>query len=350
MRFLDKFVMKNTCRFFTDNARGYILSLIFTCGDPLSVNVEAFLRAVVPALSRHRAVIGIGSHWQLCHQAEALGLRLPEIRMIRDLSEVGQHGTFWLDPWPDAPRVDARDMSETDRGKLSKLSLERVPRSSDKPMAVLTSPINKKSMSLAGFKFPGQTEFFESWWSGEAVMMLAGPVLRVALATNHLPLAMVPAAITKSLLIKKLQVTNSSSKKIFEMTSPRIAVCGLNPHCGDGGLFGNEDADIISAAIHEARDSGVNVSGPFPADTVFHRACQGEFDVVLAMYHDQGLGPLKTVHFDEAVNISMGLPHLRVSPDHGPAADLYLTGRASVRSFDAALKVCERWLAGWEKI
>ena len=325
------------------------MSLIFTCGDPLSVNVEALLRAVVPALSRHRSVIGIGSHWQLCHQAEVLGLRLPEITMIHNLSEVGQCGTFWLDPWPDAPRVDARELSETDRGKLSKLALERIPRTSDKLMAVLTAPINKKSMSLAGFKFPGQTEFFESWWGGEAVMMLAGPILRVALATNHLRLADVPAAVTKNLLIKKIQVTYASSKQIFGIAEPRIAVCGLNPHCGDGGLFGNEDTDIISAAIKDVRTSGLNVSGPFPADTVFYRACQGEFDVVLAMYHDQGLGPLKTVHFDDAVNISMGLRHLRVSPDHGPAADLYLTGRASVKSFDAALKVCERWLSSREK-
>ena len=325
------------------------MSLIFTCGDPLSVNIEAFLRAVVPALSRHRSVIGIGSHWQLCHQAEALGLKLPEITVIRGLSEARQQGTFWLDPWPDAPRVDAREMSESDRGKLSKLALEMVPRSSEKPLAVLTAPINKKSMSLAGFKFPGQTEFFESWWGGEAVMMLAGPLLRVALATNHLPLADVPAAITTSLLIRKLRVTHASSQKIFGIPEPRIAVCGLNPHCGDGGLFGNEDSDIIAVAIKEMKASGLNVSGPFPADTVFYRACQGEFDVVMAMYHDQGLGPLKTFHFDEAVNISMGLPHLRVSPDHGPAADLYLTGRASVRSFDAALKVCERWLASREK-
>ena len=325
------------------------MSLIFTCGDPLSVNVEAFLRAVVPSLSRHRAVIGIGSRWQLFHQAEALGLRMPEMTPIQDLREVGPRGTFWLDPWPDAPRMDARLMSEMDRGMLSKLALEQVPRASDKPMAVLTAPINKKSMSLAGFKFPGQTEFFESWWGSEAVMMLAGPVLRVALVTNHLRLADVSAAITKNLLNNKLNVTNASSKDIFGIKNPRIAVCGLNPHCGDGGLFGHEDTDIIAVAVKNARASGLNVSGPFPADTIFYRACQGEFDVVMAMYHDQGLGPLKTMHFDEAVNVSMGLPHLRVSPDHGPAADLYLSGQASVRSFDVALKLCERWLLSREK-
>jgi 4-hydroxythreonine-4-phosphate dehydrogenase len=320
------------------------MALLFTCGDPLSINIEAFLRVVVPGMARHRSVIGIGSHWQLVHQASALGLPLPPFESIQALDQVDGPGIYWMDPFSEAQQIDAREMSEIERGRIAKAALDAVPEHSKEPLAVLTAPINKKTISLAGFKYPGQTEFFENLWNSKAVMMLAGTELRVALATNHMPLSLVPKAITAELVFRKIMIIHETSKKMFGMSSPRIAVCGLNPHCGDGGLFGNEDMDLIAPAIAKASALGVAVSGPFPADTIFFRACKGDFDVVLAMYHDQGLGPLKTVHFDDAVNISMGLPHLRVSPDHGPASDLYLTGRASIKSFDAAAKVCERWL------
>jgi 4-hydroxythreonine-4-phosphate dehydrogenase len=320
------------------------LSLIYTCGDPHSINIEAFLRAVAPAMGRHRAVIGIGSLWQLRHQAEALKLPVPNFATIQSIDEAKGKGIYWMDPWPDAPQKDALELTDSERGRMALTALESVPRQSPRSMAVLTAPINKKSATVAGFRHPGQTEFFEAIWGKEAVMMLAGPKLRVALATNHLRLQDVPKNITTELLLSKIAVTHASSKRLFGIESPRIAVCGLNPHCGDGGLFGDEETRVIGPAIEAAKSMSIKVSGPIPADTIFYRALKGEFDVVLAMYHDQGLGPLKTVHFDEAVNISMGLPHLRVSPDHGPAADLYCTGRASLKSFDSALKLCERWL------
>ena len=322
------------------------MGLIYTCGDPLSINIEAFLRVVVPGMARHRAVLGIGSRWQLIHQASALNLPLPPIKFVDSTSAAREPGVYWMDPWPEAPGIDARDMSEVDRGRIAKAALDAVPAISSESMAILTAPINKNTISKAGFTFPGQTEFFESLWGAKAVMMLAGPALRVALATNHMSLKDVPGAISTSAVLEKIKLIHGASKKMFGLEMPRIAVCGLNPHSGDGGLFGREDIEQISPAVSKAASLGFAVKGPFPADTVFYRALQGEYDVVLAMYHDQGLGPLKTVHFDEAVNISMGLPHLRVSPDHGPAADLYLTGRASIKSFDAAAKVCERWLSG----
>ena len=320
------------------------MRIIFTSGDPLSINIEAFLRVVSPSAGRPQTIIGIGSTWQLHHQARALNLPLPKLKLINQLDEATESGLFWLDPWPECPEKDAKALSEEDRGKMALMALEAVPPSSSCPLAVLTAPINKKSAALAGFKHPGQTEFFENLWKTPDVMMLAGPKLRVALATNHLRLQEVPSAITQEILAKKIAVAHASAKRLFGMESPRIAVCGLNPHCSDGGLFGDEESRIISPAITQSKSANINVSGPFPADTVFHRAFHGEFDVVLAMYHDQGLGPLKTVHFDEAVNISMGLPFLRVSPDHGPASDLYLTGRASLKSFDTALTLCQQWL------
>lgn len=321
------------------------MTLIYTCGDPLSINVEAFLRAVVPSMARHRPIVGIGSLWQLQHQARALQLAVPRFSLVKDVGEAVLPGVYWVDPCPALPELDARQLSELDRGRAAKAALDAVSTKLERSFAVLTGPINKKSISLAGFNFPGQTEFFENLWGARAVMMLAGPELRVALATNHLKLSSVPAAISVSGIVDKIKVTHQESQRLFGIAAPRIAVCGLNPHCGDGGLFGHEDDKIVAPAVAEARAVGIDARGPYPADTVFYRAMQGQFDVVLAMYHDQGLGPLKTVHFDEAVNVSMGLPHLRVSPDHGPAADLYLTGQASVKSFDAALKLCDRWLS-----
>lgn len=321
------------------------MTIVYTCGDPLSINVEAFLKAVVPSMSRHRPVIGVGSLWQLHNQAEALRLEIPNITVIQNLENIETPGIYWLDPAPNFANRDARDLSEAERGKLAVAALSAIPSRVKGPMSVLTAPINKKNAALAGFSFPGQTEYFENLWGAKAVMLLAGPLLRVALVTNHMGLRDVSDTICVDLILRKIKIINDSMKSIFGLNHPRIAVCGLNPHCGDEGLFGSEDDEMTRPAVAAARDLDILAEGPFPADTVFYRAMQGEFDVVLAMYHDQGLSALKTVHFDDAVNISLGLPYLRVSPDHGPAANLFLSGRASMRSFDAALKVCETWMA-----
>jgi 4-hydroxythreonine-4-phosphate dehydrogenase len=296
-------------------------------------------------MSRHHSVVGIGSLWQLHNQAEALRLDIPKLTVTKNLEHIDGPGVYWFDPAPNVANRDARDLSEAERGKLAVAALSAVPSRMKGPLSVLTAPINKKNAALAGFSFPGQTEYFEHLWGANAVMLLAGPLLRVALVTNHMGLRDVSDAISEDLILRKIKIINDSMKSLFGLHRPRIAVCGLNPHCGDDGLFGCEDDEITRPAVKAAKDLNIFVEGPVPADTVFYRAMQGEFDVVLAMYHDQGLSALKTVHFDDAVNISLGLPYLRVSPDHGPAANLFLSGRASMRSFDAALKVCERWMA-----
>lgn len=321
------------------------MTIVYTCGDPLSINVEAFLQAVVPSMSRHRSVVGVGSLWQLHNQAEALRLKIPKLTVVKNLEDIDGPGVYWLDPVPNFANKDARDLSEAERGVLAVAALKAIPSRVRGPMSVLTAPINKKNASLAGFSFPGQTEYFEHLWGAKAVMILAGPKLRVALVTNHMGLRDVSDAISVELILRKIKIIHDSMKSLFGINRPRIAVCGLNPHCGDEGLFGDEDDIVTRPAVAAAKNLNMLVDGPFPADTVFYRAMQGEFDVVLAMYHDQGLSALKTVHFDDAVNISLGLPYLRVSPDHGPAANLFLSGRASMRSFDAALKVCETWMA-----
>lgn len=324
--------------------------LIYTLGDPHSINVEAFLREVAGAAS-YWPVVVIGSKWQFDYQAEQLQWTAPKMRMISAVGEAREVGLFFLDPAPQIGCKPPEALSDVERGALAVAALKAVPAQSDVPLAVLTGPIDKFAAHLAGFQEPGQTEFFEKHWHGAAVMLLAGPKLRVGLATNHVALKQVPEALSQKAIEQKIATLAEGLRNIFGIMTPRIAVCGLNPHCSDHGLFGSEDEAMIVPAVRSSQGALTQavISGPLPADTVFYRAARGEFDAVLAMYHDQGLGPLKTLHFDDAVNISLGLKYLRVSPDHGPARDLYLKSSASWKSFAAARAHCERYLQAMNK-
>ncbi len=325
--------------------------LIYTLGDPHSINVEALLRVVLPVAKR-RPIVVIGSQWQVEYQARLLCIELPVFQVIQSLKDKGLRdaasGLFLLDPLPQTGNSAPDTLSAEVCGELAVAALRLVPKEHSSKMAVLSGPIDKHSANLAGFKHPGQTEFFEELWQGKAIMLLAGPKLRVALVTNHLPLSEIAKTISSDLIQKKLAILTTGLRDLYSIPQPRIAVCGLNPHCGDHGLFGTEEAGIILPAIEASRQMfpDTQFDGPLPADTIFYRAVQGDFDAVLAMYHDQGLGPLKTVHFDDAVNVSLGLKYLRVSPDHGPAKDLYGIGggKVSWSSFKAALDLCENYL------
>jgi 4-hydroxythreonine-4-phosphate dehydrogenase len=211
--------------------------------------------------------------------------------------------------------------------------------------AVCTCPINKEQLHRQGFAFPGHTEFFQQLTGAKSVvMMLAGPVLRVALATIHVALAEVSRLITAELLREVIGVCAESAMRDFALKSPRIAVCGLNPHCGEAGKFGREELETIrpvieefGSGLHLGAKPGPRISGPWPADTVFNRAMSGEFDVILALYHDQGLIPVKLAHFNEAVNVSLGLPIVRTSVDHGTAYDIAGKGVADPGSLLCAV-------------
>ena len=204
--------------------------------------------------------------------------------------------------------------------------------------AVVTGPVNKKGLAGVGYNFPGQTEFFAARWSGEPVMAFAGGKMTVGLVTWHVPLAEVPRAITSedirlTVLALILLVVKLGYRR------PRIAVCGLNPHAGEGGLLGKEDDAIIRPAVEALRAEGHDVTGPLPGDTVFHRHLQGEFDAVAAIYHDQGLAPLKAIDFSTSANLSLGLKHVRTSPDHGTAYEIAGQGKADRGSFDSAMRL-----------
>ena len=204
---------------------------------------------------------------------------------------------------------------------------------------MVTGPVNKAVINDAGYPFTGHTEYLANRAGVEkVVMMLTAGDLRVALATTHLPLAEVPAAIDQSLLQQVLTIIDHDLHTYFGIARPRIAVCGLNPHAGEAGHLGREEIETISPAIEAMRKKGLSVFGPLPADTAFTPTALKQCDVVLAMYHDQGLPVLKHAGFGKAVNITLGLPFIRTSVDHGTALDLAGSGRANPESLLQALR------------
>lgn len=204
--------------------------------------------------------------------------------------------------------------------------------------AICTAPIAKEALFAAGFSVPGHTELLADLCGGSTVrMMLVGGGLQVVLQTIHVALERVPGLLSTDEILTSLQIINDFAQKLG-LDSPRVAVCGVNPHAGEAGHFGNEEAEIIAPAIQAAAADGIRVMGPLPADTVFHRALQDDFDFVLAMYHDQGLIPVKTLDFNGGVNVTLGLPIVRTSPDHGTAFGIAGQGLADEGSMTAALK------------
>jgi 4-hydroxythreonine-4-phosphate dehydrogenase len=208
--------------------------------------------------------------------------------------------------------------------------------------AMATAPINKAAFAAAGLPWRGHTDLLAHLCGvDEAIMMFWSEALRVVLATVHIPLSAVPAALTTDRLLRTIRVTAAALPR-FGIAHPRIAVAGLNPHAGEDGLLGREDLDVIAPAIHAAQADGHTVSGPFPADTLFVRAARGEFDCVIACYHDQGLIPVKLLAFGHAVNVTLGLPVIRTSVDHGTAFDIARQDKADAGSMVEAILLAAR--------
>ncbi len=205
--------------------------------------------------------------------------------------------------------------------------------------AIVTAPLNKEAIHLAGFPYPGHTELLAERTGAERVsMLLVGPTLRVVHVSTHVSLAEAIRQVTTERVAEVIELAHRSCLALG-IAEPRIAVAGLNPHASEGGLFGDEEARKIRPAVEQARQRGLRVSDPQPPDTVFLRATQGEFDIVVAMYHDQGHIPMKLLAFDQGVNVSMGLPIIRTSVDHGTAFDIAGTGKAREQSLLAAIQV-----------
>jgi len=213
-----------------------------------------------------------------------------------------------------------------------------------KAAALCTNPIHKKALKDgAGFAYPGHTEYLASLAGVDrVVMMLASDALRVVPATIHIPLAKVPAALTRAVLAETIRITHAALIRDFGIPAPRIAVAGLNPHAGEGGAMGMEEINLINPLLDDLRAEGMQLLGPMSADTMFHAAARTRYDAAVCMYHDQALIPIKTLAFDEGVNITLGLPFVRTSPDHGTAFDIAGKGLANPASLIAALKMAQR--------
>ncbi|MEL0123832.1 MAG: 4-hydroxythreonine-4-phosphate dehydrogenase PdxA [Paracoccaceae bacterium] len=215
---------------------------------------------------------------------------------------------------------------------------------SGRAAALCTLPIHKQALQDgAAFAYPGHTEFLAAY-SGvkRPVMMLAGPELKVVPATIHIPLSDVPRALNKTDLEEVIVITHEGLKTYFQIPHPRIVVAGLNPHAGENGKFGQEDIEIIQPVIKRLQQKGLDISGPHSADTLFHKAARERYDAAVAMYHDQALIPIKTIDFDKGVNLTLGLPFIRTSPDHGTALDIAGQGKANPTSTIEAIKLAAR--------
>lgn len=208
--------------------------------------------------------------------------------------------------------------------------------------SIVTAPISKESLNIAGYSWHGHTEMLAEFTNtGDYAMMFVGESLKVILCTIHISLKEVPEMIDESIVFKTVMLAQKGMD-MLGVDEPKIAVAGLNPHAGEGGLLGKEDMEIIAPAIKKAQDNGINVSGPYPPDVVFHRAYKGDFDIIVAMYHDQGLIPFKMLEFEKGVNVTVGLPIVRTSPDHGTAFDIAWQNKADPTSMIEAIRLAVR--------
>lgn len=236
----------------------------------------------------------------------------------------------------------------TEAGQLVLASLQRATEDlkANKIDGIVTAPMNKHNVQSDEFNFPGHTEFFtDQFDSPDSLMFLCGEKIRIGVATGHISIAEVPQKLTKEVIERKLNLMLKSLKKDFNIPKPKVAVLGLNPHAGEDGLLGSEEIEVINPVIDQFKEKGNLVFGPYPADGFFGNASQDKFDSILAMYHDQGLVPFKTVAFEEGVNFTAGLPIVRTSPDHGTAYNIAGKGLANEQSMRSAIYLAKDILA-----
>jgi 4-hydroxythreonine-4-phosphate dehydrogenase len=295
--------------------------IAITCGDPAGIGPEIVASWIAwnPADARGAAVIG-PSRW------------------LSTLPDGPEKVAVGLDGYAAVPgRPDAES------ALVAWAALERAAAmcSSGDFAAAVTAPVSKERMAAIGWSFPGHTEFFAARWGGEPTMAFCGGRLRMALVSWHIPLREVPSWLTPEKIGRAVAAADELARS-DGVGAPRIGVCGLNPHAGEGGLIGTEERDTIDPILDALRGRFPGLSRCQPADTLFGRQLRGEFDVSVALYHDQGLAPLKVVDFDESVNVTLGLAHVRTSPDHGTAFGIAGKGTASPRSFSNAVAVARR--------
>ncbi len=320
-----------------------------TMGDPLGIGPEVVAKALKQdELHRLCNPLVIGDPGVLKRTIAGLGFAL-KIVEVEGAGFEGEPGKVFLLAVSSLPNgKDLCRLSRDDSARASFAYIEKAGRLAltGGIQGIVTGPVNKEAIYRAGIPFRGHTEYLaEISQTKKFVMMLAGERLRVSLVTTHIPHATVARSLREEEILNVIEVTGQGLRDFFRIPIPRLGVAALNPHAGEGGLFGNEEG-VILGAVEKARGIGLNVSGPWPADTLFYRAVQGEFDAVVCMYHDQALIPLKLLHFDSAVNITLGLPFIRTSVDHGVAYDLAGRGLANPRSLEEAIRLAARMALG----
>ncbi|MFA9200180.1 MAG: 4-hydroxythreonine-4-phosphate dehydrogenase PdxA [Cypionkella sp.] len=301
---------------------------------------EAWARREAECLTPFAAV---GGHELLTQAASSRGVSVPT-EPVSDLSEaravfaralpvVGDLDAQWR---PGAPDRNGADVALASLTAATSLAV------SGAASALVTGPVAKSRLAEAGFAHPGQTEFVAAACgvpAEDAVMMLAGPTLRTVPLTVHVPLAEVPALLTTELIVNRVRIVDAALRQDFGITAPRLAICGLNPHAGESGRMGREEIELIAPAVRALRAEGIDATGPHPADTLFAPHKRATYDVAIAMYHDQALIPLKALDFDSGVNVTLGLPIVRTSPDHGTAFDIAGKGVADPGAMIAAIRM-----------
>ena len=325
--------------------------LALTLGDPAGIGPDITLLAYAArACEDIPPFVLLGDEAVLAARADALGLSVP----LATVTDVNEALHVFGDALPVLPieiagdvvagRPDLAAMPAVEQSIEAAVSLVR----DGAARAVVTNPISKSLLYQVGFTFPGHTEFLAALANGQGsdtpllpVMMLAAGPFRVVPVTIHIPLVDVPTTLTKELLLATIRTTDKDLRRFFGLARPRLAVTGLNPHAGEDGSLGREEIDIITPAIESARAEGLDVTGPHPADTLFHDAAREHYNAALCMYHDQALVPFKTLAFEEGVNVTLGLPFVRTSPDHGTAFNIAGTGKANPRSLIEALRLAD---------
>ncbi len=319
-------------------------NIAITMGDPAGIGPEIIAHAVShPEIQKICRPVVIGSR-DILEESFRLTGQIFRPNVITSTAMVDfSPGTVnimdigWL-------RDFRREKASAEGGKASAACIKKaVELALNKQVdAVVTAPISKEAFKAAGLKWPGHTEMLaELTRTTDYAMMLAGGPLRVILVTIHTALRDVPALITKTSVLKTIFLAKKACD-MMRLKNPNIAVAGLNPHAGETGIFGSEEIEAISPAVKDAQRQGLPVSGPYPPDTLFHKAYKGEVDIIVCMYHDQGLIPLKMISFDAGVNVTVGLPFIRTSPDHGTAYDIAWKGIASPSSMIEAIRFAAR--------
>ena len=340
--------------------------LAITLGDPAGIGPEIIAKAASQGELQNCVVFGDPAHLQ--RALDVMGMTDWRLQVLQPgvglLAATKPRAIAVADPmlWPGLPQVDQASSSLVPWGQVSAragmLAAQAVVAAAQSALrgevsGVVTAPLHKEALAAAGVDYPGHTELLQAQaaaFKGVAIadmpvrMMLANDELRTVLVSIHVSLREALELVTTDRVLQTIRITHESLSKLLGHP-PRIGVAGLNPHAGEGGLFGREDIDHIAPAVAQAQALGINASGPHAPDTVFMRARAGEFDVVVAMYHDQGLIPVKYLGLDEGVNVTLGLPLVRTSPDHGTAFDLAGTGRADPASLLAALRMARRLVA-----